>query len=170
MVFRSCLSGDTDKFISEGGSPTLQEYEYSFDADGKKQLVKKDSVINVYDRIQADRDATDINLLMQRFALGDSEAINVRKGMYIDATKMPTTYAEVFQRGLEAEQYFEGLPTDLKEMFDNSYSVFFTEMGSKEFDSKMEKYNDRFVNHQFEVKDDTVIKEDSTVKEIEYHE
>lgn len=155
-----------DKYISDPGTPTLDDFEYHFDKDGKKQLIKKDVPINVYERIQADADSCDINLLMQRFALGDSEAINVRQGMYIDATNLPTNMAEVFEMGLEAQQYFDGLPADLKQMFDNSYSVFFTEMGSKSFDEKVARYNDRFVNHQFDEKKI----ENSEPKEIEYHE
>lgn len=151
MDFPTAYTKETNKFVSESGSPKLQEYEYSFDKEGHKMLIKKDSFIDVYSRIQADADATDINKLMERFALGDTEAININKGFYLDTRDMPKNYAEVFQRGLEAEQFFEGLPTDLKEMFDNSYSVFFTEMGSDKFDDKVKKYNSRFEDHNFEV-------------------
>lgn len=170
MDFPTMYSKVTSDFVSPCGEPTLQEYEYSFDKEGKKQLVMKNSKINVYDRIQADRESTDINILMQRFALGDSEALNINKGFFIDARELPKNYAEVFARGLEAEVYFEGLPVELKEMFDNSYSVFFTEMGSPSFDEKVAKYNDRFVNHQFE---DSDIKSDpvnTQPREVEYHE
>lgn len=150
MDFPTKYTIDNKEIWSECGAPTLQEYEYSLDKDGRKTLIKKDSVINVYERIQADRDATDINKLMERFALGDSEALDINKGFYIDARDMPKDYREVFERGLEAEQYFDSLPVELKEMFDNSYSVFFTEFGSAEFDEKVNRYNDRFVNHQYE--------------------
>lgn len=152
MEFRSILSNDTGKYISESGQPYIEEYEYSFDKEGHKMLVKTDRTIDVYSKIQADKDSCDINKLMERFALGDTEALNINKGFWIDATKLPTTLAEVFEKGLEAEQYFNGLPVELKEMFDNSHSVFFTEMGSKSFDEKVAKYNDRFVNHQFDEK------------------
>lgn len=164
MEFRTILDNDTGKFVSEPGSMYLQEYEYKLDKKGAKQLVKKDSQIDVYSRIQADAESTDINYLMQRFALGDTEALDIKKGFYLDTRDMPKTYAEVFERGLECEQYFDGLPVDLKEMFDNSYSVFFTEMNEQPeaFDKKVAKYNDRFVDHSFDVKDDP--------KEIEHNE
>lgn len=174
MEFRTILSADSYVFTSEPGKPTLQEYEYHIDKTGKKQLMKKDSFINVYDRIQADRDSTDINKLMERFALGDSEALNINKGVFIDTRDMPKTYAEVFERGLECEQFFSGLPVELKEMFDNSYSVFFTEMNedTKRFDEKVAKYNDRFVNHQFDERSDNSSGsvQTETPKEISYHE
>ena len=165
MDFPTKYTKDNTDIISVSGSPTLQEYEYSLDKEGRKQLVKKDSVINVYERIQADRDSCDINKLMERFALGDSEALDVKKGFYADVREMPKDYREVFERGLEAEQYFDSLPVELKEMFDNSHTVFFTEFGSKEFDSKVERYNDKFINHQFE--DDSIVKTDS---EVNYNE
>ena len=152
MEFPTKYTKDNSEIGSVTGTPTLQEYEYKLDKEGHKQLVKKDSFINVYERIQADKDSTDINKLMERFALGDTEALDINKGFYIDARELPKDYREVFDRGIEAEQYFDSLPVELKQMFDNSYSAYFTEMGSKEFEEKYAKYNDRFVNHQFDVK------------------
>lgn len=166
MDFPTVYTKKTADYKSESGSQYLQEYEYKLNKTGHKMLVKKDSQIDVYSRIQADRDSCDINILMQRFALGDTEALNINKGFFLDTRDMPKTYAEVFERGLEAEQFFEGLPTDLKEMFDNSHTVFFSEMGSKSFDDKVSKYNDRFVDHRFDVKEDIKPEEGSEV----YHE
>lgn len=145
---------NTEKYISKAGSPYLDEYEYKINEKGEKKLIKTDKRTNVYERIQADYDSTDINKLMMRFSLGDESAINVREGKYLDVTEMPTTLAEVFDRALQAEQLFVELPTDLKEMFNNSPSEFFSTYGSKEFEDKVNKYNDRFVNHQYEITDD----------------
>ena len=50
----------------------------------------------MHDRIQADYPSTDINILMQRFALGETDVINVREGFYADVSKMPSNYAELF--------------------------------------------------------------------------
>lgn len=147
----------SDDYRSKSGSMYLDEYEYRVDKEGVKKLVKTDKKTNVYERIQADYDSTDINKLMLRFSLGDTSAINVREGKYIDVTEMPTTLAELFDKAVQAEQLFTELPVDLKEMFNNSPSEFFAAYGSKEFDEKIAKYNDRFVNHQF---DDSDIKAD----------
>ena len=114
MNFPTKYSIDNSEIYTECGSPYLQEYEYKNDKSGHKQLVKKDSFINVYERIQADRDSTDINKLMERFALGDSEALEINKGLYIDARDLPKDYRDVFDRGLQAEQYFDSLPISVK--------------------------------------------------------
>lgn len=166
MDFPTKYSIDNSEIYSVSGTPTLQEYEYKLDKAGRKQLVKKDSFINVYERIQADRDSTDINKLMEKFALGDTEALEINKGFYIDARELPKDYREVFDRGIEAEQYFDSLPVELKQMFDNSYSVYFSEMGSKEFEEKYAKYNDRFVDHSFDVKENPI----SDNGEVTYNE
>lgn len=167
MMFRTAYDGDSEVFYSETGSPYLDEYEYEVNKAGEKKLVKTDRKIDVFERIQADFPSTDINVLMKRFALGDTSAINVKEGMYFDATQMPTTYAELFNRAEQAKQYFEKLPADFKEMFNNSYEQFFTEFETKGFQEKLDKYNDRFKNHDFEIVEDAP-KTESTGKEIEY--
>lgn len=154
MDFATMYSKKSEEYTSECGKPTLQDYKYAFDKEGHKQLIPDpDSVTEVYDRIQADYDCTDINLLMKRFALGDTEVLNVNKGVYVDARKMPKTMADVFAKGLEAEQFFNGLPVEVKEKFDNSHSVFFTEMGTDAFDKKIAEYNDSLIDHSYDVPD-----------------
>lgn len=140
---------DIDKYISNPGDPCLDIYEYHYDKKGVKELVKTDRKEDVFARIQADADSCDINKLMARFALGDESAINKRNGLYIDATEFPRTYAEMFDRVEECKRIFNELPTDLKQSFDNSYEVFFAAMGTKDFDEKFAKYNDKFRNNEF---------------------
>lgn len=161
--FRSVLS-DTKEFISESGSPYLDQYEFDFD-DKKGEVIrsslhKTDKPINVYEKIQADYDSCDINAIMRRFALGETSALDVKTGAYIDVTHMPKTFAELFDRINDCQALFEDLPTDVKEMFDNSYEEFWYSYGSDDFNKKIAEYNDRFVNHDF----DEGLKED--IKEV----
>lgn len=161
--FRTQYSEDTKDFISEPGSKYLDQYSYDFDEKGEVKsstLHVTDKPINVYEKIQADYASTDINLLMQRFALGDSSAINVREGVYADVTKMPKTWAELFDRVNTCEDYFVRLPAELKQMFNNSYEEFWSEYGSKDFEDKIDEYNDRFIDHSFDIDEPAeVIKE-----------
>lgn len=154
---------DNQRFKSVSGVPTLEIYEYRVSKDGYKELVKTDRKEDVHARIQADADSCDINKLMARFALGDSSAIDQRSGFYADVTKMPSTYAEMFDRVEVAKQYFDSLPVEVKQSFDNSYEVFFSQYGSKDFDDKIQKYNDSLVDHKYDSKHTedtgTVIKE-----------
>ena len=88
IKFRGSYS-DTSKFVSDVGSPLLDQYQYEVNKKGIKQLVKTDKQKDVYSAIQADYDSTDINKLMAKFALGDASAINVREGFYVDVTHFP---------------------------------------------------------------------------------
>ena len=141
---------NNNKYITRSGKPTRDIYEYHYDENGVKNLVKTDRSENVYARIQADYDSTDINKLMARFALGDSSALDQRAGFFGDATKLPSTYAEMFDRVEACKQFFDSLPVDLKQSFGNSYEMYFASMGTKEFDQKYEEYNKRFRNDQYE--------------------
>lgn len=165
MDFPTQYTKETKAFTSVTGSPFLDEYEYSLDKEGHKMLVKSENQTNVYEIIQSYKDSCDINILMEKFALGDTEALNVKTGYYLDTRNMPTNIHEVFAMGLEAEQYFEGLPVELKENFDNSASVFFTEMSEdpKVFNKKVNDYNDKFIDHSFDEKTEIT-------EEINYNE
>lgn len=154
MKFRTAYSG-TKEFVSESGSPYLDQYEYEVDKKGVQNLVKTDKKKNVYEAIQADFEATDINRLMLKFSLGDASAINVREGFFIDATKMPTNLAELFDKAQDCQEFFATLPADFKQLFNNSYTEFFSMLNSDEKGvmNIVDEYNDRFVDHSFDVDD-----------------
>lgn len=146
-IFRTQFDKDTDKFKSESGSKLIAKYAMKVDPKtGYEYLAPTGEYDNIYDRIQADYPSTDINLLMERFALGETEAINIKPGFYADVTSMPKTYAELFQRYEDAKKLFDELPVELKEMFNNSFTEFWSEMDSSEksFNEKIEEYNKRF--------------------------
>ena len=165
MLYKDINSYNSKDYISNPGTPTLAKYAFEVDKKtGVEELKPTGEYEYVHDRIQADYPSTDINILMQRFALGETDILNVREGFFADVTKMPSNYAELFALDKQAEQYFESLPTDVKEMFDNSYKVFFAEMDndSKSFNDKIEKYNSRFeLSPEFDEKSD--IKNESEV-------
>lgn len=141
---------ENSKYRTNAGEPTLDIYEYNVDKEGVRELIKTDRKENVYARIQADFDATDINKLMARFSLGDTSALDQRDGFYGDVTKLPSTYAEMFDRVEECKRFFDSLPVDLKQSFGNSYEMFFASYGTDEFNKKFDEYNERFKNHQYE--------------------
>lgn len=146
-IFRTKYDNDTDKYKSESGSKLIAKYAMKIDKKtGYEYLAPTGEYENVYDRIQADYPSTDINILMERFALGETEAINFKQGFYADVTDMPKTYAELFQRYEDSRKFFDELPADLKEMFNNSFTEFWSEMDSSEksFMEKIDKYNERF--------------------------
>ena len=152
--YRTIFS-DTKEFISEAGSPYLDQYEFDFDEKkgevNRTTLHKTDKPINVYERIQADFESCDINSIMRRFALGDTSALDVKQGVYADVTKMPKTFAEMFDRVQDCKKLFDELAPDVKQLFDNSYEEFWYQYGTDDFYDKIDQYNDRFIDHSFDV-------------------
>lgn len=153
-IFRTILS-DTKEYISESGSPYLDQYEFDFDEKkgevNRTSLHKNDKPINVYERIQADFESCDINAIMRRFALGDTSALDVKTGVYADVTKMPKTMAELFDRINDCQKLFDELDPDVKQLFNNSYEEFWYEYGSDDFQKKIDEYNDRFIDHDYDI-------------------
>ena len=146
-IFRTAYDKDTGLYTSESGSKLIAKYALKVDVKtGYEYLAPTGEYENVYDRIQADYPSTDINILMEIFALGETEAINIKPGFYADVTGMPKTYAEMFQRYQDCKKFFDELPADLKEMFNNSFTEFWAEMDSaeKSFIEKIDEYNKRF--------------------------
>lgn len=152
IVFRTQLSNDSDKFISECGCALTDDYSYVIDEDTGVQSLQITGHTNLQEQIQADADSCDINKLMLRFSLGDESALNQVQGAYLDATNMPKTLAELFERNNKCEKFFDSLPVDLRALFDNSYTEYWTQFGTDEFDMKYEEYNSRFdVSPEFNI-------------------
>ena len=151
--YRTILS-ETKEFVSESGSPYLDQYTFDFDEKGEVKrttLHKTDKPVNVYERIQADYESCDINAIMRRFALGDSSALDVKQGIYADVTKMPKNFAELFDRINDCQKLFDDLDPEVKQLFNNSYEEFWYEYGSDDFQKKIDEYNDSFVDHTYDV-------------------
>ena len=92
-IFRTQYANDSKDYISPSGSKYLDKYALQVDKKtGYEFLAKTGEVTDVYARIQADYPSTDINILMERFALGETEAINIKDGFYADVTDMPKNY------------------------------------------------------------------------------
>lgn len=104
---------------------------------GKKEIVKVDT-INTYNYIQSFKDSCDINVLIQRFANGDESALGIgRTPSFIDCTQMPKTLAEAQSQLIEAENYFNSLPVEVRAKFGHDAGQFFAEIGSDEFNKKL---------------------------------
>lgn len=132
-----------EKIKTISGSRYLNTYQEEIDKEtGKKHLVKTGET-NVYEMIQADLEASKIENILQRVALGDLSALNQKETLYVDTTNMPKTLMEAQNIVLKAKQEFERMPLEVRKEFDNSAEKYISEMGTKEFNEKMSPYNKR---------------------------
>lgn len=114
-------------------------YAYEYDEDGCKVL-RPSERHNFNIDIQRDAPLTDINTIIQRASV-DPEVLNQVHGFYADVTEMPTTLAEVFNRSEQAQNVFNRMPADFKEMFNNNFVQFWSEFGTENFNTKMNDFN-----------------------------
>lgn len=143
MVKKMKFSSQYDKHervYSNPGDPIKIIYAGSYDENGKFELVEKGKE-NLYDYIQSNAESCDIYNILARFENGDETALNKVSGTYGDVTKMPKTYAEMLQTIYNAENTFNALPVELKQLFNNSSSEFIAQMDSPEMAAKFEKFN-----------------------------
>lgn len=117
---------------TECGSPVKTLYSPIVNDDGTIDLVESGKE-NLQEYIDSFADECDINVIVQRFASGEVGVLNQREGTYGDFTKMPKTFAEMLQLQIDSKKYFDGLPVEIKQMFNNDCNQFFAQTGTKEW-------------------------------------
>lgn len=124
-----------EQFFTAPGSPEYPIYI----ADENGDPVQS-GVANLYEEIQSHRESVELSTLLQRYAQGDETALNKVQGVYEDIVDSPRTFAELYERVKDAEQSFNGLPGDLRALFDNSPVAFWRSLGTPEFTKKVDEY------------------------------
>lgn len=74
---------------------------------------------------QSEAESCDLNIILKRYAKTGQLPVfdNIREGFYGDVTEIPD-YQEAMNRIATTEQYFEQLPPDLRNRFDNNPAAF----------------------------------------------
>ncbi len=88
---------------------------------------------NYYEYIQSFADSVDIEKTIQKFINGDVNALNQRKGEFIDCTQFPTNYAEVLNVINNATNLFNSLPIDDRAKFNFNLNEFIASIGSEKY-------------------------------------
>lgn len=121
---------------SNPGSRVHVLYAPVFDKQGHMILEESGSE-NIYDFIQSHKDSVDINVLLKRFANGETGVLSRAQGAYGDFTQIPGTYAEMLNKLIDGQNYFDSLPVDVRSKFDHSFAQFVASMGTADFFEKI---------------------------------
>lgn len=111
-------------------------YTPHFDDNGVMELVENGRE-DLYAYIQSHKDSCDIHVILDRFARGDMSVLSKRQGVYGDFTEMPSTYAEALNAMISAENYFNGLPVEIRARFGHSFQKFLVSMDKPGFAEAM---------------------------------
>lgn len=101
----------------------------------------------VYEKIQAERDAVDLQAILRRYEEGDATALDKVHGMYIDTADLPKTYADMYRAVQIHNDSFNSMPIEIKEQFDNNPAKFWSNFGTEEFDNIIREYRETTLNY-----------------------
>lgn len=134
------LYRERKRVYSVPGSSEVPTYRPVIGDSGAIDLIL-DGMINIYDQIQSHKDSCDVNLMIKRFENGDLTALGTpRDPVYMDVTDMPKTYAELYQKVIDAKNEFNALPLDLREKFDFDPDKYISQMGTAVWFDVMKDY------------------------------
>ena len=149
--FRTLYTERVEKHINPG-SPVKIEYQLRI-VDGYKTLVETGKT-SLYDYIQSHADSVDIHKILERCAMMDDYSLlNRMPAQFMDVSAMPTNLAEAYAMVQDAENFFDRMPTDIKERYDNNFIQFIQDLGSDRFQKNVGDFLDS-IKPKPEVKED----------------
>lgn len=129
------------RYHCSSGSRYENTYQEEIDKKSGRKVLVKTGQTCVYDMIQEDLEASKIENIIHKLAMGDYSVLQEAKLTYVDADDYPKTLMEAQNIVVKAKQEFEKFPPEVKKEFNNSAEQYVSEMGSEEFIKKMSPYN-----------------------------
>ena len=145
---------------TNSGSPIAPVYKLTADND-----LEVDGEINLYDEIQSHADSVDIYTILSRFEQGDEGVLSKRNGQYVDLTELPTTFAEMHQKIIDASNEFNALPLEIRSEYEFDVSKFIADIGSEHWFKLLSPTKEDSVTKTVEKSEEKV--EKSEVKSVE---
>lgn len=128
-------------YYSNPGSPVKIEYQLQIVGDNKELVATGKH--SLYDYIQSHADSVDIHKILERCALLDDYSIlNRMPTRFMDVVDAPKNLAEAAAMTQEAENFFDRMPLEIKEKYDNNFIQFLQDIGSDNFLSNVASYLD----------------------------
>ena len=109
-----------DRYYTSIGNPIVETFAGRYDKNGDLQLVSTGTE-NLYDKIQAEAAACDMDNILRRFANGDISVLSQSQGVYADVSGAPMHFTDALNMVHSVEDAFAQLPADEREKFDNDW-------------------------------------------------
>lgn len=126
---------DPNTFVSDPGSDVHVIYSGRLLETGEILLteVGKESIS---EKINAEKEFTDISYIRQRLAIGDTSVLRTDVN-YGDYRNVPKDMREGLDLLINARRTFDTLPLVVKDKFNNSYLAWLQDAGTDEWNEKM---------------------------------
>ena len=108
---------------SNAGVTKRYEYVEQFNGEGQPRL----EIVREYDipdEINANAEYFTMTNIIKRFTLGDKSAMQQTPGFYADVSDVPTSLVECYNMIQRARDYFDNLPAEKKQEYNNSLEKF----------------------------------------------
>lgn len=111
---------------SDSGSQNRDTFKFEYDDELGCPRSVKSGTIDYQAYIDASKDSTDINLIVQRVNAGNLSPLHVMDGnaVYEDVSKLPNNMQELSKFTDKLKLDFDKFDNDLKMLFDNDYNKF----------------------------------------------
>lgn len=136
MRNKNAKVSNPDDFITCSGDQFQVEYSPIVNPDGTIDLIESGK-IDINEMINSFKDSTDMAYILKQLALGNTDVLAQRQGVFADFTEFPKTYAEVLQLRIDAEKSFYELPVETRQKFNNDFNVYFATAGQTEWFEKL---------------------------------
>ena len=125
------------------GSKEIDDYEVRLNKQGVKKLVKKSTKKNIYDRIQANKEESEVYTIINRFTDAQKKEIITIKAStnseVYDLTKMPENLIQAKQMQIDSENKWKELPLELRAEFNHDPNQFMASMQNGTFKDRYYK-------------------------------
>lgn len=142
-------------------SPLEPTYtEHKFNCSSTIELNDRCDFVNTYDKIQAYKDECDIYNILARVANGETALLGNASWDDFDATAITADYMTKQANLDKAVDFFNHLPTDIKELFNNDFREFSSDGGVRFEKIVKDLQSGGFHNSESPVPDSTDNKQD----------
>lgn len=108
------------RFYTSVGNPIVETFTGRYDQNGDLQLVCT-GIENLYDKIQAEADACDMDNILRRFANGDISVLSQSQGVYADVSGAPMHFTDALNMVRSVEDAFNQMSAEEREKYDNDW-------------------------------------------------
>lgn len=108
------------RFYTSIGNPIVENFTGRYDQNGDLQLVCT-GIENLYEKIQAEAAACDMDNILRRFANGDISVLSQSQGVYADVSGAPMHFTDALNMVRSVEDAFSQLPAEEREKYDNDW-------------------------------------------------
>lgn len=126
---------DGNTFISSSGSPVKLIFTPAFE-DGQI-ILNETGKFDISEFINSYADSTDMSFILARLAAGDSSVLNVSQGFFGDASILSPDHRAALDTVISAQTYFDNLPKETREKFNDSFVEWIQSAGTKDWVSRM---------------------------------